>query len=114
MSVTNTPAAKRAASGYDRRKLFRFVLFVLGGISAAAPLARPSRADGSRTLIIPANDGYGFEDCFKTGSECGLIVADAWCKAHGFGASMSFGPETAGAADAPPGSFRVICGDSVN
>jgi hypothetical protein len=108
------PSSKLATPAYDRRKLFRWVLFFLGGISAAAALAIPSRADDSRTLIIPANDGYGFEECLKAGSECGLIVADAWCKAHGFGASKSFGPETAGATDAAPGAFQVTCGDRVN
>jgi hypothetical protein len=113
MSTTTMPAAEFTAADHGRRKLFHFVLFLLGGISAAA-LAIPSKADGSRTLIIPSNDGYGFDECLRAGSECGIIVADAWCKAHGFGASKSFGPETASTADAAPSSFRVTCADSVN
>ena len=113
MPMTFLPAGSRPAAAFDRRKLFRLVLFVLGGMAAAA-FALPSKADGNRTLIIPSNDGYGFEECLKTGSECGLLVADAWCKAHGFGASESFGPETAGATDAAPGSFHVTCGDRVD
>jgi hypothetical protein len=114
MSTTTMPAAEFTAADHGRRKLFRFVLFLLGGILAAAALAIPSKADGSRTLIIPSNDGYGFDECLRAGSECGIIVADAWCKAHGFGASKSFGPETASTADAAPSSFRVTCADSVN
>jgi hypothetical protein len=114
MSMTNMPAAKLMDPAYDRRKLFRWVLFFLSGSLAVIALALPSRAEESRTLIIPPNDGYGFEECLKAGSECGLVVADAWCKAHGFGASKSFGPETEGASDAAPGSVFVTCGDRVN
>jgi hypothetical protein len=102
MSTTTLPAAKLADIAFDRRKLFRLVLFFLSGILAAI---------ANRTLIIPPNDGYGFEECLKAGSGCGLVVADAWCKAHGFGASKSFGPEDAGVADAAPSSFLVTCGD---
>jgi hypothetical protein len=90
------------------------VLFLLSGLLTALALELPSRADETRTLIIPANDGYGFEECLKAGSQCGLIVADAWCKAHGFGASKSFGPETEDTADASPGSFLVTCADHVD
>ena len=98
------------------------MLFLLGGILAAVALKMPARADESRTLIIPPNDGYGFEECLKAGSQCGLVVADAWCKAHGFAGSNGFGPadETAATMDEAsrssmePGSFHVTCGDRVN
>jgi hypothetical protein len=114
MSTTTLPAAKLADIAFDRRKLFRLILFFLSGILAAIAFAIPSRAQENRTLIIPPNDGYGFEECLKAGSGCGLVVADAWCKAHGFGASKSFGPEDAGVADAAPSSFLVTCGDRVD
>jgi hypothetical protein len=113
MPMTLLPAVKRTPVAGGRRKLFRTVLFCLGGLSAAA-LAIPAKADESRTLIIPSNDGYGFEECLKAGSECGLIVADAWCKAHGFGASKSFGPQPDGAKDSVPGSIRVTCSDRID
>jgi hypothetical protein len=113
MPMTTLPAAKLADIAFGRRKLFRLVLFFLSGILAAMTLAIPSRAGENRTLIIPPSDGYGFDECLKAGSQCGFIVADAWCKAHGFGASKSFGPEKAGAAGAVPGSFLVTCGDGV-
>ena len=111
MSATNISDVPTGAFA-NRRKLFRLVLFSLSAILAALALELPSRADGSRTLIIPSNDGYGFEECLKTGAECGLIVADAWCKAHGLGAPKSFGPETEGAADSAPVSYHVICGEN--
>jgi hypothetical protein len=116
MSMTFTPAAKLADIAFDRRKLFRFVLFFLSLILAGIAFVLPSRAEENRTLIIPPNDGYGFEECLKAGSACGLVVADAWCKAHGFGASKNFGPaeETPEATEAAPGSFHVTCGDRAN
>ncbi len=122
MSIVIMPFAKIGTAAHDRRKLFRLALFLLGGILAALALKMPVRADESRTLIIPPNDGYGFEECLKPGSQCGLVVADAWCKAHGFAGSNDFGPadEAAGTMDEAsrssiePGSFHVTCGDRVN
>jgi hypothetical protein len=122
MSILILPMAKIMFAAGDHRKLFRLVLFLLGGILAALALKIPAGADESRTLIIPPNDGYGFEECLKPGSQCGLVVADAWCKAHGFAGSNGFGPanEATGAMDEAsrsniePGSFHVTCGDRVN
>jgi hypothetical protein len=98
------------------------VPFFLGGILAARALNISAGVDESRILIIPPNDGYGFEECLKPGSQCGLVVADAWCKAHGFARANGFGPadEAAGSMDEAsrssmePGSFHVTCGDRVN
>ena len=113
MPMSPISAAQHKAHDHPRRRLFRWVLFLLGGCLAATALA-PLRAQESRTLVIPPNDGYGFDECLKPGSQCGLVVADAWCKAHGFGASKGFAPETEGTADAAPGSILVTCGDRVN
>jgi len=44
-----------------------------------------------RTFLIPASDGYGVADCLSTNSECGKIVANAWCEAQGFAKATSFG-----------------------
>jgi hypothetical protein len=122
MSILILPIAKKTRAARDHCKLFRLVLFLLGGILAAFALKMPASAVESRTLIIPPNDGYGFEECLKPGSQCGLVVADAWCKAHGFAGSNGFGPadEAAGTMDEAarsriePGSFHVTCGDRVN
>jgi hypothetical protein len=52
-----------------------------------------SRAAGKdATFLIPAAEGYGVADCLTTaGSECGKVVADAYCEAQGFAKSESFG-----------------------
>lgn len=122
MSILIPPIAKITLAARGRRKLLRLVLFLLGGILAALALKIPVGAVETRTLIIPPNDGYGFEECLKPGSQCGLVVADAWCKAHGFAGSNGFGPadEAAGTTDEAsrsniePGSFHVTCGGRVN
>ena len=104
MSISILPIAKIATGAHGRRKLFRLVLFLLGGVLAAFALKVPARAAESRTLIIPPNDGYGFEECLKGRSQCGLGPAD----------------EAAGTMDEAsrsriePGSFHVTCGDRVN
>ena len=122
MSILILPASKITLGPRGTRKLFRLVLFLLAGILAALALKMPARAGASRTLIIPPNDGYGFEECLKPGSQCGLVVADAWCKAHGFAASETFGPadeangtmDEASRSSIEPGSFHVTCGNRVN
>ena len=122
MSILILPIAKTMLAARDHRKLFRPALFFLGGILAAFALKLPAKAEESRMLIIPPNDGYGFEECLKGRSQCGLVVADAWCKAHGFAGSNGFGPadEAAGTIDEAsrskiePGSFHVTCGGRVN
>jgi hypothetical protein len=120
MSIFIQPIAEIALAARDHRKSFRLVHFLLSGIMSAFALEMSARADESRTLIIPPNDGYGFEECLKVGSQCGLVVADAWCKAHGFAGSNGFGPADDGTMDESlqsriePGSFHVTCGDRVN
>src|ERR1700730_11823878 len=91
MSIVIIPFANITLAADGSRKLFSLVLFFLGGILAAFALKIPAGAVESRTLIIPPNDGYGFEECLKPGSQCGLVVADAWCKAHGFAGSNGLG-----------------------
>ena len=73
------------------RSPFTFVSWILGVILSTAAL---STAQGGEThaLVIAANDGYGVQDCLAEAGECGQIVADAWCEAHGHGAAVSFGP----------------------
>lgn len=44
-----------------------------------------------RTFLIPASDGYGVADCISSKSECGKIVANAWCEAKGFKMATNFG-----------------------
>ncbi|MCI0599511.1 MAG: hypothetical protein L0Y50_06060 [Beijerinckiaceae bacterium] len=87
---------------------------VFAMIFGAFSLKAPAGAEDGGILIIPPNDGYGFEECLTPGSQCGLVVADAWCKAHGFAGSQGFSPETIGAGNVPAGSVRVTCGVHIN
>jgi hypothetical protein len=64
--------------------LFAGVVVVGGSFSSV-------RAAETHSLVIAANDGYGVEDCLAEAGECGQVVADAWCEAHGHGAAVSFG-----------------------
>jgi Na+-transporting NADH:ubiquinone oxidoreductase subunit NqrD len=50
------------------------------------------RAEGAHSFIVAANDGYGVQDCLGEGGECGRVVADAWCEAHGHGAALAYQP----------------------
>jgi hypothetical protein len=43
------------------------------------------------TFLIPATDGYGVADCLSSGSECGKVVANAWCEAQGYTQAANFG-----------------------
>jgi len=63
--------------------------------SFAACAAAPAQAQASRDYEIAANDGYGLEDCLAGGAECGRVVADAWCEAHGHGHALAYGLRSA-------------------
>ncbi len=101
--------------------MMRRAIAVLGflsilGLAAASFTVVPngtSRAAGDAVFLIPASDGYGVADCLVGGSECGTIVADAWCEAHGFSRAETFGlavEEVTGSteATAPGRSERPI------
>ena len=65
-----------------------------GGLSLTVlPTSRTAAAaNAQRTFVIPASDGYGVADCLSSNnSECGKIVADAWCEAQGFAKAVTFG-----------------------
>jgi len=51
-----------------------------------------ARAGETHALVVAGNDGYGVQECLAEAGECGQVVADAWCEAHGHGAAVSFGP----------------------
>lgn len=45
-----------------------------------------------KTFLIPATDGYGVGECLTGGnSECGQVVANAWCESQGYASAASFG-----------------------
>jgi hypothetical protein len=83
------------------------------GLVALAGQVDGGRAGESHSFIVAANDGYGVEDCLGEGGECGRVVADAWCEAHGHGAALTFGRADHGAAPAADGDapYVITCGD---
>src|SRR5271154_1962347 len=98
------------------RSPFTFVSWISGVILSTAALSA-ARGGATHALVIAANDGYGVQDCLAEAGECGQVVADAWCEAHGHGAAVSFGPasEFAGAIAAKiaaaPEAYVVNCAD---
>ncbi len=80
-----------------------------------------AQAHVEKTFLIPSSDGYGVGECLTTpGSECGQVVANAWCEAQGYSAANTFGIAAAddytGAIDhkpTPPAErpIRITCQD---
>jgi hypothetical protein len=67
-------------------------IIMMGMVGGAIPSANASE---THAFVIAANDGYGVEDCLAGTNECGQVVADAWCEAHGHGSAVSFGLQSA-------------------
>ena len=95
---------------------FAAVLAATAGSFVVLPSGKTRAADKDATFLIPAAEGYGVADCLTGGgSECGRIVADAYCEAQGFAKAESYGRAAAealtGALDAAavrPESERPI------
>jgi len=79
------------SSSMHRRQAWPAILLYLLGAALALGLSAQGRAAEGNTFIIAADAGYGVEDCLAEAGECGRVVADAWCEAHGHGAAISFG-----------------------
>ncbi len=90
--------------------VFSFALAIAAGAPGGA------LAGETHEFVIAANDGYGLQDCLAGGAECGQVVADAWCEAHGHGAAVSFGPqsqftESATKISTAPEPYVINCRD---
>src|ERR1700710_114877 len=102
-----------------RNGLWSAVLRLSFVVALGAGQAGQAQAIDGHTFIIAATDGYGVEDCLAESGECGHIVADAWCEAHGRGAAISFGLAddvtgaiaVSAAAEKPQGPYIIRCGD---
>jgi hypothetical protein len=98
------------------KQAFTVISWLLGVIASAAALSG-ARAGETHRLVIAANDGYGVEDCLAESGDCGQVVADAWCEAHGHGAAVSYGPASrftgivATKIAATSEDYVVNCGD---
>jgi hypothetical protein len=107
----------------DYRRLLALALSILAGLLALAAMQTKARAQDSKqalaseTFVIPADDGYGTQDCLGKDKACGQVVASAWCEAHGLAAPIAFGPasDVTGAISGvkpvklDPNSFIVTC-----
>jgi hypothetical protein len=97
---------------FQHETLPRILLPLLGGLFVLAALHSAARAEptpasvGGAGFIVSAADGYGVNDCIKSGDECAKVVADAWCQAHGLGGARLFGP----ASDITAGIGKVSAG----
>lgn len=105
-------------SAYDLRKLIQIAVPFAAALLALSASHAPSQAQASHMLVVPASDGYGFDDCLSANKACGHVIADAWCEAHGMAAAVSFGraedvtasvPDGKPAAKVAPGAYIVSC-----
>ena len=92
---------------FDKTKTCLVVLALAINLS----FAKGAGAEEGSTFVIAAASGYGIEDCLGEGGDCGRVVADAWCEAHGRGVALSFGqkadPASSGATLKP---YFITCG----
>ena len=76
----------------------------------------------AENYVIPQSDGYGIGECMHAGSDCGRVMADSWCEAHGHAHVLAFGTadDVTGAIQAstkpasapvPAGDVVISCGD---
>lgn len=83
------------------RRVVLSVFLALVAAGAASVLFTPqarmqaaSAADKPNMFLIPQADGYGMTSCLAENSECGRIVAQAWCESKGFAKVASYGVAT--------------------
>jgi hypothetical protein len=81
MPKCEAPVGRRAVT-----LLFAGILIVAGCSSSAYAEVAPSAA-----YVISDQEGYGLLECLTGKDDCGKIVADSWCAAHGHGAARAFG-----------------------
>lgn len=96
-------------------------------VSAAATQAAASESGNAaqhveKAFLIPSNEGYGTGECLTGGnSECGQVVANAWCESQGYASASGYGvasqDEYTGAIDNTPvraaseRPIRITCKD---
>ncbi len=67
----------------------------LGGFVAVSSFAaeEPNLAQNlteTRDFLVAGGDGYGTSECLATASNCGRIVANAWCESKGFAKAVNY------------------------
>ena len=99
------------------RRLVQVLLSVLAAAVVVAASHPSAEAAETRTIIVPAEDGYGFGDCLASTRSCGHVVADAWCEANGLSVATAYGRADDVTGTAPgatpakiaPDAFIVTC-----
>jgi hypothetical protein len=70
----------------------RIIAPLLAALMAAAAFqGRAEAASAPQIYVISDNEGYGVVECLTQKRDCGKIVADSWCEAHGHGMAVAFG-----------------------
>ena len=90
--------------------------------SAAALVLSSLPALAAENYVIPASAGYGIGECMHSGMDCGRVIADSWCEAHGHAHVLAYGTVedvtgsiqasvTAEPIKAAEGDIVIRCGD---
>jgi hypothetical protein len=101
-----------------RNALLASPLFLALTIHASlAGAANPSVRD----FIVPADDGYGMDECMAEGGPCAKLIADSWCQVNGMKTSLHYNMTQASDVTAslsnkitdrlPSPSYIVTCSD---
>jgi hypothetical protein len=61
------------------------------GLLATAVMQSKALAAPRPVYVISDREGYGVVECLTQNHDCGKIVADSWCEAHGHGPAAAFG-----------------------
>jgi hypothetical protein len=80
------------ASKHDTSLWPRLLAPVLFGLLASTLQTGEAKAAPVASYVVSDQDGYGVMECLARKSECGKIVADAWCESHGHGPARAYGP----------------------
>jgi hypothetical protein len=73
------------------RQFLAIRVFCAAALAFSAPaLTVSAQAQDTHEIVVPANDGYGMDDCLAQGGTCAKLVADSWCQINGLKASASY------------------------
>jgi hypothetical protein len=92
-----------------RRPILILTGAAMAGAWSAAWAAEPL------VFTVPASDGegYGISECMQSGSECGRVMANALCEAHGHVKAAAFGSAADVTGSVPAGApvVKASAGD---
>ena len=75
----------------SRTRRLRASLLAFAGAALVLSIASSAQAQESANYTISDNDAYGIADCMHSGSDCGRVMADSWCEAHGHVHALAYG-----------------------